>query len=223
MSAEPTTPKLRGGIDLGGTKVQAVIIAAEDTGRRPGAPPDADHRRRRRRRRRAGDRGSARRRRRPASRPSDAAGVGVGSPGTIDDATPAPSATPRNLPGMMRAAPGRAGALQAPRGRRCTSATTSRSRRWPSSSSAPASPYQSLLGVFWGTGVGGGLILDGKPWHGRGGAGEIGHMVVQVATARCARAAATAAWRPTPGARRSRPGARGARRRGPQDRSCSRS
>ena len=41
-------------------------------------------------------------------------------------------------------------------------------------------PYRSLLGVFWGTGVGGGLILDGKPWHGRGGAGEIGHMVVKL-------------------------------------------
>jgi glucokinase len=39
-------------------------------------------------------------------------------------------------------------------------------------------PYSSLLGVFWGTGVGGGLILDGKPWRGRGGAGEVGHMVV---------------------------------------------
>jgi len=33
--------------------------------------------------------------------------------------------------------------------------------------------------VFWGTGVGGGLILDGKLWEGRGGAGEIGHMVVK--------------------------------------------
>ena len=39
-------------------------------------------------------------------------------------------------------------------------------------------PYRSLLGVFWGTGVGGGLILDGKRWLGRGAAGEIGHMVV---------------------------------------------
>jgi glucokinase len=38
--------------------------------------------------------------------------------------------------------------------------------------------YRSLLGVFWGTGVGGGLILDGKPWHGRSAAGEIGHMVI---------------------------------------------
>jgi glucokinase len=46
-------------------------------------------------------------------------------------------------------------------------------------------PYSSLLGVFWGTGVGGGLILDGKPWRGRGGAGEIGHMVVEIDGARC--------------------------------------
>jgi glucokinase len=43
----------------------------------------------------------------------------------------------------------------------------------------------SLLGVFWGTGVGGGVILDGKLWHGRGDAGEIGHMVVKQGGARC--------------------------------------
>jgi glucokinase len=46
-------------------------------------------------------------------------------------------------------------------------------------------PYRSLLGVFWGTGVGGGVILDGKPWHGRGAAGEIGHMVVRRNGAKC--------------------------------------
>jgi glucokinase len=46
-------------------------------------------------------------------------------------------------------------------------------------------PYSSLLGVFWGTGVGGGLVLDGAPWLGRGGAGEIGHMVVELGGARC--------------------------------------
>jgi glucokinase len=45
--------------------------------------------------------------------------------------------------------------------------------------------YSSLLGVFWGTGVGGGLILNGVPWLGRGGAGEIGHMVVVIDGARC--------------------------------------
>ncbi len=45
--------------------------------------------------------------------------------------------------------------------------------------------YDSLLGVFWGTGVGGGLILGGEPWTGRGGAGEIGHVVVEIDGARC--------------------------------------
>jgi len=39
--------------------------------------------------------------------------------------------------------------------------------------------YGSILGVFWGTGVGGGIVLDGKPWTGRGSAGEIGHVVVR--------------------------------------------
>ncbi|MBV9465170.1 MAG: ROK family protein, partial [Solirubrobacterales bacterium] len=46
-------------------------------------------------------------------------------------------------------------------------------------------PYDSLLGVFWGTGVGGGLVLGGKPWLGRGGAGEIGHTVVKLDGAHC--------------------------------------
>ena len=45
--------------------------------------------------------------------------------------------------------------------------------------------FQSLIGVFWGTGVGGGLVLGGKPWLGRGAAGEIGHMVVKRGGAKC--------------------------------------
>lgn len=39
--------------------------------------------------------------------------------------------------------------------------------------------YSSLLGVFWGTGVGGGIIVNGEPWLGRGRAGEIGHTLVR--------------------------------------------
>jgi glucokinase len=42
-----------------------------------------------------------------------------------------------------------------------------------------------VLGVFWGTGVGGGIVLDGKDWSGRGAAGEIGHMVVKKGGAKC--------------------------------------
>src|SRR5918992_1612353 len=44
---------------------------------------------------------------------------------------------------------------------------------------------KSLLGVWWGTGVGGGIVLDGKPWEGRGAAAELGHVVVKIGGARC--------------------------------------
>jgi glucokinase len=46
-------------------------------------------------------------------------------------------------------------------------------------------PFDSLLGVFWGTGVGGCAVLERRPWRGRGGAGEVGHMVIKLDGARC--------------------------------------
>jgi glucokinase len=43
-----------------------------------------------------------------------------------------------------------------------------------------------LLGVWLGTGVGGGLVLDGKPYRGAfGGAGEFGHICVRQGGALC--------------------------------------
>jgi len=45
--------------------------------------------------------------------------------------------------------------------------------------------YSSVLGVFCGTGVGGGIIINGSLWKGRGAAGEIGHMVVEPNGAMC--------------------------------------
>ncbi len=48
-----------------------------------------------------------------------------------------------------------------------------------------AREVSSLLGVFWGTGVGGGIVLDGEMWVGRGAAAEIGHMVVKPGGRRC--------------------------------------
>lgn len=45
---------------------------------------------------------------------------------------------------------------------------------------------RNVLGLWMGTGIGGGLILDGRPFTGsRGGAGEIGHVVVQAGGALC--------------------------------------
>lgn len=46
---------------------------------------------------------------------------------------------------------------------------------------------KSLVGIFLGTGIGAGIILDGKPFSGfNRTAGEIGHMVLQVGGPKCA-------------------------------------
>jgi glucokinase len=45
--------------------------------------------------------------------------------------------------------------------------------------------FESFLGVFWGTGVGGGLVVDGRTLHGRGSAGEIGHVCAKPGGRRC--------------------------------------
>src|SRR6476620_8649353 len=103
-------------------------------------------------------------------------GVGVGAPGGID-----PSKgiliSPPNLPGFNGEFP--LGAeLEQQLGTRVwlgndVSVATEAEFRL-----GAGKPYKSILGVFWGTGVGGGIILEGKQWVGRGSAGEIGHVVV---------------------------------------------
>jgi glucokinase len=46
-------------------------------------------------------------------------------------------------------------------------------------------PFENLLGVWVGTGVGGGLVIDGELREGRGSAGELGHMVAKPGGRRC--------------------------------------
>ena len=43
----------------------------------------------------------------------------------------------------------------------------------------------SFLAVWWGTGVGGCVVLAGKQWEGNGGAGELGHTVVKLGGRLC--------------------------------------
>jgi len=44
----------------------------------------------------------------------------------------------------------------------------------------------SMVGIFVGTGIGGGLIVDGELYSGFGHtAGEIGHMVLEVSGPKC--------------------------------------
>jgi glucokinase len=175
---------LRGGIDLGGTKIEAIIV---DQGNKV--------------------LGQARHPTPTSGGPADVAkalaaaiveaakgagtdtkalrGVGVGSPGTIDAAAGTVTSA-RNLPdwtGSFPLGPTLAAAIGTAvfLGNDVSVATTAEYRL----ASAADGGARSLLGVFWGTGVGGGLILNGEPWHGRGGAGEIGHMVVKRGGRRC--------------------------------------
>jgi glucokinase len=115
--------------------------------------------------------------------PSALIGAGVGSPGTVSETTGAVSQA-RNLPGWdgtFELGPWLAKAVGTPVvvGNDVGVAMDAETRL------GAGRHYKSLLGVFWGTGVGGGVVLDGERWHGRGAAGEIGHMVVKLNGARC--------------------------------------
>ena len=81
----------------------------------------------------------------------------------------------------------------------CTSATTCRWRRGPRRCWEPASRTTRCSMVAWGTGIGGGIVLDGS--CGSAAAAPARSATPSSgATARTARAAAAAAWRPTPAA-----------------------
>lgn len=57
---------------------------------------------------------------------------------------------------------------------------------WGEYIAGSAKGYSHVVGVFPGTGIGGGLILNGQLYRGkRGSAGELGHMVVQTDGRRC--------------------------------------
>jgi glucokinase len=172
----------RGGIDLGGTKIQTVVVNGRwkvlGEARRPtpttGGPEDV-----------AEQIAEAMREAARAANvePGALAGVGVGSPGDVNERTGTVSQA-RNLPGWdgeFELGPWLAEQLgtTVKVGNDVQVATEAEFQL------GAGRPYKSLVGVFWGTGVGGGLILDGKPWLGRGGAGEIGHMVIKKGGARC--------------------------------------
>jgi glucokinase len=173
---------MKGGIDLGGTKVQAVVVddEAELAGqaRRPtptsGGPAAviselADT--------------MAEAAQAAGVETSALTGVGVGSPGAVD-AKAGVVAEARNLPDWEEPFPVAAALAElldcpvylgndvdvAVEGEYVLGA---------------GKGFRSLLGVWWGTGVGGGIILDRKRWVGRGAAGEIGHIVVKQDGARC--------------------------------------
>lgn len=169
--------KLRGGIDLGGTKIQAVVVDADHVVRgkaRSDTPiaggPEAIVA--------AMANTLADAAKHADSSPKELHGVGVGAPGAIDSGHGTISHA-GNLNGWGdRAVPVGSlleGSLQTSvaLGNDVDVATKAEFEL------GAAKDYHSVIGVFWGTGVGGGVILNGKQWDGRGSAGEIGHVCVQ--------------------------------------------
>jgi glucokinase len=172
----------RAGVDLGGTKIQTVVVDGRykllGQSRVPtptgGGPQDVVDAISQSLGAAADEAGLA---------TDSLVGVGVGAPGGID-----PEAgeviNPPNLPGWGDAFPlgpeleQRLGA-RVLLGNDVSLATDAEFRL------GAGKPFNSILGVFWGTGVGGGLILDGKQWVGRGSAGEIGHVVVTEGGDKC--------------------------------------
>ncbi|MGA3360847.1 MAG: ROK family protein [Solirubrobacteraceae bacterium] len=173
--SEPASAEIVGGIDLGGTKIEAVVSDSEHrvlgSARHPtpttGGPADV-----------ASAMAAALTEAARAAKlePAQLRGVGVGSPGRVDTATGTVSRAD-NLPGWYASFP-LAAALQSALGTPVTVGNDVSVATDAEFKLGAGRPYRSLIGVFWGTGIGGGLILDGVPWHGRGGAGEIGHMVI---------------------------------------------
>jgi glucokinase len=174
--------ELRGGIDLGGTKIEAIVVDEGNTvlgqSRRPtptdGGPADV-----------ADQMAEAMQAAAGAAdiEASALKGVGVGSPGSVDEAAGTVTQA-RNLPdwdGTFELGKALTNALGTPVhvGNDVQVATRAELEL------GAGKPYSSLLGVFWGTGVGGGVVIDGKLWLGRGGAGEIGHMVIKRDGAHC--------------------------------------
>jgi glucokinase len=169
--------KPRGGIDLGGTKIQAVVVDGRNMllgqARRAtptaGGPPDVVAELAATLQEAAGQAGCA---------TADLAGVGVGAPGAASFETGVLAHAP-NLPGWDDPYP-LAAELSMSIGAPVLLGNDVGVAVDAEFQLGAGKPFNSILGIWWGTGVGGGIILDGRRWLGRGAAGEFGHTIVKV-------------------------------------------
>jgi glucokinase len=174
---------MRGGIDLGGTKIQAVALSSRSKvvgdARLPtpqqGGPPDVVA---------AMAEALEEAAKAAGVEVGELSGVGVGSPGAVD-AEAGTVAEARNLPGWTDEPYPMASALEERTGVQVKLGNDVQVGVDAEFALGAGKDSDSLLGVFWGTGVGAGIILNGKPWVGRGAAGEIGHIVIKQGGALC--------------------------------------
>jgi glucokinase len=173
---------LRGGIDLGGTKIEAIVVDCEHRPRGSARIPTPT------------DGGPGKVAARIADvltqaaaaaqvAPSALLGVGVGSPGDVNDEA-GTVANAGNLPGWSGSY-GLAGDLRDRLGVPVRLGNDVQVATRAESQLGAGRSHSSLIMIAWGTGIGGGVVLDGQLWLGRGGAGEIGHTVVRMGGAHC--------------------------------------
>jgi glucokinase len=174
------TSPLRGGVDVGGTKIQAVVtgragrVAGQARRNTPTGGPDAV----------AHDIALTMTEAATSAgvRVRELSGVGIGAPGAIG-----PDGTVQQVPNIegwqepYPLGPTLSERLGVPvHVGNDVSVAVDAERRF-----GAGRGIRSFLGVFWGTGVGGGLVLDGRLVQGRGSAGEIGHVCVKPGGRRC--------------------------------------
>jgi glucokinase len=171
-----TNSKVTAGVDLGGTKIQTVVLRDKEiagssrvltpqTGK-PGDVIDAIV-------------GTIHTSLEEASASaSQLEGVGIGTPGEIDEDAAAVLLA-ANVPGFSERV--ELGPLVAEQlgGVKVTVDNDVNVGVLGEYKRGAGRPYKNLLGVWVGTGIGGGLILDGELYEGRGEAGEFGHTVVK--------------------------------------------
>ena len=173
----------RAGVDLGGTKIEVLVVEGErdvlGRARRP-TPTEG-----------GAQAVVAAIAETVANAASDATttvaeltGVGVGSPGAVDEAAGTVGHT-SNLAGGWTDPFPFAAELGELVGRPVRIANDVEAAAGAEIELGAGRTMPSFLAVWWGTGVGGSVVLDGKRWHGQGAAGEVGHMVVRMGGRRC--------------------------------------
>lgn len=169
---------LRAGVDLGGTKIQTVIMAPDNTilgSHRCLTPTDGG----------------------PAEvaeaiagavlasiedglvDPLDVTALGLGSPGQID-AEAGTVSNAGNLPGWSSVTYPLAADLAARLGLPVSLGNDVQVAVRAEAELGAGRGYGSFLGIFAGTGIGGSVVMADQLWLGRGAAGEIGHMVIAI-------------------------------------------
>jgi glucokinase len=165
--------RMKGGLDLGGTKIQAVVTNGESTvlGKarretpRKGGPEAVVFELAEALRAALDDAGVE---------PMGLAGIGVGAPGSIDveSGSVLQVANIEGWDAPFPLGPTLAEELGRPvRIGNDVNVAVDAEHRF-----GAGRGLDSFLGVFWGTGIGGGIVMDGRKLTGRGSAGEIGHV-----------------------------------------------